>query len=1105
MPVCATCGEESPEGFSFCGRCGARLAEAAAAREERKLVTVLYADLVGSTARAETLDPEDVRAYLAPYHARLRRELERHGGTVEKFIGDAVVAVFGAPVAHEDDPERAVRAALAIQEAVAELNEADPGLHLEVRIGVTTGEALVALDARPEAGEGMVSGDVMNTGARVQAAAPPGGILVGEATYRATAHVIAYEEAEPVAAKGKARPVAVWRALEPRARLGLDVRQPAPAPLVGRQLELELVLAALARSQSERETQLVTLVGVPGIGKSRLVFETLRVVDEAPELVWWRQGRCLPYGEGVTFWALGEMVKAQAGILDTDSTAEAAGKLRRALEDVAPEQAEELERHLRPLVGLAREGARDTSESFAAWRAFFESLAELRPLVLVFEDLHWADDGMLDFVDHLADWARGVPILVLATARPELLERRPGWGGGKLNATTLALSPLSDAETAELVGVLAAQTTLPADVRGAVLARAAGNPLYAEQYVRMLADRAGDPSALDLPETVQGIIAARLDALPPGEKTLLQRASVIGKVFWQGALVALGDPDDGLELRLHGLERKDIVRRERRSSVAGETEYAFRHALLRDVAYGQIPRGTRSDLHRRAAGWIETLSERVEDRAEMLAYHWGEAAAYARQAGLDTAGLDERARAALADAAERATALGAFHAAARFHGQAAELWPEGSTERTLAAARRLISLFDGREPIAEGEELVEPLVAAGYREEAALLRCGLAFGAWNAGRKDDSLALSDSAAALVRDESPSSGKALVLSNHARLLFLRGEGDRGVGLATEALAVADAARDLRGRAEALVTLGSALFATGEIDAGVETLERGIRHAQEHHPVAALRGLNNLGSFYATLGRLGEAWAMRAEALAGSERLGIPYFARWMRVEMVFHDYWSGDWARALDTAAAILARAEAGESHYMDIGLHWARSAIALARDEAEAARREADWCLDFARDSGDPQNVLPLLAWHGRVLAETGDLAGAVAEAEEVLAAGSWDALDFWAPSVAAALDLAGRGELFLASEPPVAALRPWWDVGAALAAGRYREAAERFHAIGSLPDEAWARLRGGRALLAQGARAEAAAELERALAFWRSVGATRRIREAEVALGASV
>ena len=511
MIVCSQCGRESPDDASFCAGCGAALAARPAAREERKVVTVVFADLVGSTARADGADPEDVRAILAPYHVRLRHELERHGGTVEKFIGDAVVAVFGAPVAHEDDPERAVRAALAIQEAIADLNEADLSLELEVRIGVNTGEALVTLDARPEAGEGMVSGDVINTAARLQSAAPPGGILVGDQTYRATERAIEYAEHAAVVAKGKTAPVTVWLAIGRRAAFGVDLAHARAAPLVGRERELSLLADALERIRTADRPQLVTLVGVPGIGKSRMLHELLALIEEMPELITWRQGRCLPYGEGVSLWALGEIVKAQAGILESDGAEEAVSKLDRAVADLLTDRTEAawLERQLRPLVGLgdARAAAEGRGEAFAAWRRFLEALAEARPAVLVFEDLHWADDDLLDFVDDLVDRGEG-PLLVVCTARPELLDRRPTWGGGKLNAVTLALAPLSETDTARLFSALSDRGLMPAEQQAELLAQAGGIPLFAEEAARMLQSE----GAVKLPDTLHGILAARMTA-----------------------------------------------------------------------------------------------------------------------------------------------------------------------------------------------------------------------------------------------------------------------------------------------------------------------------------------------------------------------------------------------------------------------------------------------------------------------------------------------------------------------------------------------------------------------------------------------------------------
>jgi class 3 adenylate cyclase len=370
---------------------------AGGARRERKVVTVLFCDLVGFTAQAEAMDPEDVEALLRPYHDRVRAELERRGGTVEKFIGDAVMALFGAPTAHEDDPERAVRAALAIRSFAVEEG-------LELRVGITTGEALVRLDARPDAGEGMASGDVVNTAARLQGAAPVNGIVVDETTRRATRQAIDYQEAEAVEAKGKAEPIAVWEAKGARSRFGVDVVHEARSDLVGRTRELGIVRDLFERARHERAPQLVTLVGVPGIGKSRLVFELQRIVDADPELITWRQGRCLAYGDGITLWALGEIVKAEAGILEQDTPGEIEDKIHRSVEDLLAGTGDEarVEAQLLALLGLGEEaqlGGDRRNEAFSAWRRFLEALADRRPLVLVVEDIHWADDGLLDFLD----------------------------------------------------------------------------------------------------------------------------------------------------------------------------------------------------------------------------------------------------------------------------------------------------------------------------------------------------------------------------------------------------------------------------------------------------------------------------------------------------------------------------------------------------------------------------------------------------------------------------------------------------------------------------------------------------------------------------------
>ena len=495
-------------------------------------------------------------------------------------------------------------------------------------------------------------------------------------------------------------------------------------------------------------------MGVPGIGKSRLVFELFEWVERQPEIYFWRHGRCLPYGDGVTFWALGEMVKAQAGILEGDSEEEAGRKLHEAVEDPW------VESHLRALVGLpgALEGGGDRrDEAFTAWRHFFEGLADRSPLVLVFEDIHWADENLLDFLDHLVDWATGVPLLVVCTARPELLARRPSWGGGKPNALTISLSPLSDEDTARLLGELLERSVLPAETQAELLARAGGNPLYAEEYARMLRERG---RIEQLPESVQGLIAARLDLLEPEQKSLLQDAAVVGRTFWVGTLAGLTDGERGsIERLLHSLERAEFVRRERTTSIAGEIEYSFRHLLVRDVAYEEIPRAERAERHRRAAEWIGALG-RPEDHSEMVAYHYLQALELGAAAGLDTASFARAAQVALTEAGHRAAGLNAYETAARHYRAALDLLPEQDPRRAqllfrLGRARFLVGDTD-TSPL---ERAVEELLAAGDVEGAARAERTLTEQFWLAGERDPAFEHLDRALALVVNLPPSPVKA----------------------------------------------------------------------------------------------------------------------------------------------------------------------------------------------------------------------------------------------------------------------------------------------------------------------------------------------------------
>ncbi len=729
----------------------------------------MFADIVGFTERADQLDPEDVEAMLRPYQGLLRAELERLGGTVEKFIGDAVMAAFGAPVAHEDDPERAVRAALAIRDAIRKEGR------LEVRIAVHTGEAIVRLDARPAAGETIAAGDVLNTASRLQEAAPINGVVVGESTYYATRQVIEYVTIEPVEAKGKAAPIPAWEAVRPTQCEGKG-RATSLTSLVGRTGELTLLRGTLERVESERSPQLVTLVGVPGIGKSRLVYELVRSHFEDQQLRDWQQGRCLPYGDGVSFWAIAEIVKGLAGILESDKAPIVADKLARAVGEVMPEDEAELVRSgLAPFVGLesdAATGSERRDESFAALRRFLEAIADRRPLMVVIEDLHWADDGVLDFVNYLADWAAGVPLLILCTARPELLERRPGWAGGKLNALTLGLSPLADEDAARLIAGVLDEAVLPVETQTAMLERAGGNPLYAEQFALLYLERGS--AHLPLPENVLGLIAARLDTLPSDEKALLQDAAVVGRIFWSGAL----PENDGRVDRLHALERKEFVKRERSSSVEGEDEYAFRHVLLRDVAYGQIPRADRARKHQLAAKWIESLG-RPQDHAELVAHHHVAALELATASGTETSTLSAHARDALRDAGDRALSLNSFAGAAGFYSHALDLTAGNDPERPLLLFRLGEAQFNSE---ADGDdalvEAVAALVEVGNLEAAAEAEVMLSHVAWTRGFRDPAFRHLERATQLIDGLPPSLAKTRVLSQRTRH-FMLVSGDRGL--------------------------------------------------------------------------------------------------------------------------------------------------------------------------------------------------------------------------------------------------------------------------------------------------------------------------------------
>ena len=928
-------------------------------------MSVLFCDLVGFTAASERADPEDVRARIRPYHARLREEIEGYGGTVEKFVGDAVMAAFGAPVAHEDDAERAVRAGLAILEAIAELNDADPDLELQVRVGINTGEAVVAIGARPEQGEGIVTGDVVNTAARIQGAAPVGGVAVGEQTYRATGRVFEYEPLEPASVKGKAEPLTLWRANAARSRFGTDITRRYTTPLVGRELEKPLLIGTFERAAQQGSVQLVTLVGEPGVGKSRLVAELFAYLKTKQELTRWRQGRCLPYGEGITFWALGEIVKAEAGILESDSGEVASAKLEAAVSPEEPERQWLLQR-LGPLVGVEAASPAERQELFTAWRRYLAGLAAARPSVLVFEDLHWADEALLAFLEHLAEWAEGVPLLLLCTARPELFERRAGWASGQRNSHTINLPPLSDAETAELVSHLITTSVLSADLEQLVLERAGGNPLYAEEFVRLLADRDLGAGEAELPEGLQALIAARLDTLSPERKSLLQDAAVLGKVFWVGALAEIGGRDQAeLELALHELARKELVRPARVSSMEGESEYSFWHLLVRDVAYGQIPRAERARRHRAAAAWIERKAgERVEDLAEVLAHHYLQALELAEAAG-DTEQAEELAvpaRRFLTLAGERALGLDTAQAEARL-ARALELCPADDPERPELLLRWADAAFQAgrpREAAAALDEALDLVRARGENEAEAGALILLARVRHRLG-EGPQVALAGEAVDLLEQEPPSPALIAAQTHLAQAHFLAGSYG-------EAIASADRTVTLAKRLGlpvppfALAARGNSRAYLGDPD-GLAEMERALPMLIEQgagNQAATLQ--NNLAIARYPLQGPARSLADFEQGIAFCEQRGLTNMAETMEADCPGLLVELGRPEEALERAGAVDAAAEASGGTWV---LMWVRAlelATHLARGEADGASGIADWLIEAARTQATSDATVEVLA-----------------------------------------------------------------------------------------------------------------------------------------------
>ena len=997
MAACPACGHENPDGAKFCMECATPLGvPSRRIAEERKVVTCLFCDLVGFTATSESADPEDVDQMLTAYAEMTRAQIESHGGVVEKFIGDAVVGLFGVPAAHEDDPERAVRAGLRIAEGAEDLM-AVGGAPLRLRVGINTGEALVRLGVIAGSGERLLSGDAINTASRIQSIAPEMGVAVGLGTYEATVEVFEYEELEPATLKGKSEPVRVFHAKSSRASFGTDLTRTHDTPFVGREIDLALLKGIFEKAIAANSVQLVTVVGEPGLGKSRIVAELGAYIDIRAELITWRQGRCPPYGEGITFWALGEILKAHAGILESDAPDAASAKL----DAVLPEGSERawFRQRLLPLLGIEASSSAEREELFTAWRRFLEQMAEQDPTVLVFEDLHWADEAMLAFLEHLADRAEGVPLLVIGTARPELFERHPEYGSGMCNVNTISLAPLSEEETARLVSALLETSVIPAELQQPILDRAGGNPLYAEEFVRLLRDkdlleRKGsswelrEGAEVPFPDSVQALIAARLDTLGPEAKSMLADAAVVGKVFWAGAVAAMGERDP-VEVAdaLRELSRKELVRPARRSSIEGEAEHSFWHILTRDVAYAQLPRASRASRHVAAAAWIESKApERVEDLADVLAHHYATALELARAAG-QTEQADELEAPALRFltlAGERALGLDTAAALSNLE-RALALAPPGHPERPEALAHFGEAAFQAGRFVEASTALEESIASLRERGDlAAAARAMATLGNVLFARGDPRWAeLPAEAVALVESLPPGPELVSALTELARAEVLQGRYEAGVRYAERALALVQEL-GLDRPARALGFRGTARAGLGQ-PGGVEDMREAIAlatQAGQAREVAVLH--NNLGvDLWAIEGPAASLEVFRA-GIAFAQVRGLTEAVDAITASALDVNVDRGELDRVLEAAAGVTDRLEASGNVFDVVQLRAAQARALAVRGQAAQLAGSLDWLESNSRGTGDPALVVIGLGSCALAFASLGQDDVAAALLEEV-------------------------------------------------------------------------------------------------------------------------
>ncbi len=976
---------------------------------------MLFADLVGFTALSQERDAEDVRELLTNYFDTARTIVARYGGIVEKFIGDAVMAVWGVPIIQEDDAERAVRAALDLVDAVVAFADSVGAPGLNARVGVLTGEAAVNLAA---AGQGMVAGDMVNTASRIEATAQPGQVLVGESTRQASEAAIDYDDAGTHELKGKTEPMRLWRAKRVVAgrRGSMRVTGVEP-PFVGRDRELRLLKEMLHATAEEGKARLLSVVGVAGVGKSRLSWEFEKYIDGLAQVMYWHRGRCLAYGEGVAYWALAEMVRTRADILESDAAEVARAKLHRTVEEFIPDESERqwVDLRLSQLLGFEGEASSDPRDLYAAWRIFFERLAATELTVLVFEDLQWADAGLLDFIEYLLEWSRNSQILVLTLARPEVAERRPGWGIGKRGLTSLYLEPLSDqAMTAMLTGMVPG---LSPEVRSRILERAQGIPLYAVETVRMLLDRGlvveegGSYRAiasldnLEVPESLHAMIAARLDGLDPSERRLLQDAAILGKSFSSVALASVsGLPINDIEASLATLVGKDLlsIQSDPRSPERGQ--YVFMQDLVRSVAHGTLARKDRRARHLAAADYLEASWSGEEGVAEVIAAHL--VGAHEAEPGAeDAAELRDRAGRALARAGDHATSLGALEGALRYYERALELASDDRTRAALSAKAGLVARPQGRDDVSQAhfERAHRIFTSLGDAAGSARALTGIASVEGSQGKADSAVAHLEAGLALLADASEDDVDAsTALAETAMRLgaqeYFRGNLHRALEHLDTALAIAERWRLLELLSGALNSKSWCLAALGRREEAGLLEEGALRLAQSLSlgTVPVIEG--NLADSLQEADRLEPAVVHFEQSIASARRLGNRIHAvfsqlagtpalidlgQWDRCEEIVNHYFEHD---AADLAA-----------HVPTVGYAVSPVWLYLWRGRLDIARRIVAHAEDLYERSGPASNLPSDL----RALVDAGRAGVASAEGrhEEALAAarrGMAASIDFY-------------------------------------------------------------------------------------------------------------